>query len=194
MLKLHFLHNDITSTKNTKILIDEFFKTAINLKKIPRQGWKNKLGVTNPESVADHCFSTSIIAMVLSDLQNLDTAKILKMSLLHDLAESITGDLTIDEISKKDKEKLENETMKKIIDNLPHNLSEEYFYIWNEYQERKTDEAIFLHEVDKLEMAFQANIYAKEGIQKQKLQPFSDTARNEIKNKYLSEILSKLLQ
>ena len=184
----------MTPIKNTEILIDEFFKTTINLKKIPRQGWKNKLGMTNPESVADHCFSMSVIAMVLSDLQNLDTTKVLKMSLIHDLAESITGDLTTDKISKKEKEKLENKTMKKIFNNLPDILAEEYLSIWNEYQKRQTNEAVFLHEVDKLEMAFQANVYAKEGIQKQTLQPFFDTAKNEIKNKRLMRILSKLSQ
>jgi len=184
----------MTSIKNSEILIDKFIKTTINLKKIPRQGWKNKLGINDPESVADHCFSVSIIAMVLSDLQNLDTTKVLKMSLMHDLAESITGDLTTDEISKKEKEKLENDTMKKIFINLPDILAEEYLSIWNEYQKRQTDEAVFLHEVDKLEMAFQANVYAKEGIQKQTLQPFFDTARNGIKNKRLIRILSKLSQ
>ena len=86
-------------------MINEFFKITINLKKIPRQGWRNKLRMTNPESVADHCFSMSVIAMVLSDLQNLDTTKVLKMGLMHDLAESITGDLTTNEISKKEKKK-----------------------------------------------------------------------------------------
>jgi len=84
--------------------------------------------------------------------------------------------------------------MKKIFNSLPDSLVEEYLSIWNEYQERQTDEAVFLHEVDKLEMAFQANVYSKEGIQKQKLQPFFDTASNEIKNKRLMEILSKLSQ
>jgi len=73
-------------------------------------------------------------------------------------------------------------------------VSKKYLSIWNEYQERQTDEAVFLHEVDKLEMAFQANVYSKEGIQKQKLQPFFDTASSEIKNKHLMEILSKLSQ
>ncbi len=66
----------MTPIKNTEILIEEFFKTAINLKKIPRQGWKNKLGITNPESVAEHCFSMTFIAMFLSDLNNLDTTKV----------------------------------------------------------------------------------------------------------------------
>ncbi len=84
-------------------MIEEFFKITTNLKKIPRKGWTTKLGISSPESVADHTFSMSTIAMVLSDLQKLDTQKVLKMSLLHDIAESITGDLTPDDISKNEK-------------------------------------------------------------------------------------------
>jgi len=180
--------------ETTKILLDEFFKTTTNLKKIPRQGWKNKLGISSPESVADHSYSMSIIAMVLADLQNLDTLKVLKMALLHDLAESIIGDLTSDEISKKEKEKVENETMKKILNNLPQNLAKNYLRIWYEYQEKQTDESIFVHDVDKLEMVIQAIAYSKEGSQIQKLEPFFKTAKNEIKSKYLQDILNKLLQ
>ena len=84
-------------------MIEEFFKITTNLKKIPRKGWTTKLGISSPESVADHTFSMSTIAMVLADLQKLNTEKVLKMSLLHDIAESITGDLTPDDISKDEK-------------------------------------------------------------------------------------------
>jgi putative hydrolase of HD superfamily len=69
-------------------MILDFFKTAANLKKIHRQGWIEKLSLDSPESVADHSYSMAIIGMVISDLQNYDSEKIIKMILLHDLAES----------------------------------------------------------------------------------------------------------
>ncbi|MBI5859248.1 MAG: HD domain-containing protein, partial [Nitrosarchaeum sp.] len=75
-------------------MILDFFNTSANLKKIPRQGWIDKLSIDNPESVADHTFSMAMMGMIFSDLENYDTEKILKMILLHDLAESITGDIT----------------------------------------------------------------------------------------------------
>ena len=147
-----------------------------------------------PESVAEHCYSMTTIAMVLSDIQNLDTNKIIKMSLLHDLAESIIGDLTSDEISKKEKKLLENKTMEQIFTNLPSSLSNNYLRLWKEYTNYKTKESVFLHEIDKLEMAIQAKIYQNGGISKQKIKPFLNTAKKEIKSKYLHDVLNKFLQ
>ncbi len=132
--------------------------------------------------------------MVLSDLQKLDTQKVLKMSLLHDIAESITGDLTPDDISKNEKIELENKTIDKILGNLPDDLAKNYLTIWNEYNENKSDEAKLVHEVDKLEMVIQALSYANDGIEKEKLEPFVNSAKSQINSKQLKEILDKLLQ
>ncbi|MGE4650712.1 MAG: HD domain-containing protein, partial [Myxococcota bacterium] len=71
----------------------KFFQKVLELKNVPRQGWKEKLEIINPESVAEHSYSTATISMVLSDLKGLNTEKIIKMALLHDLAESIIGDI-----------------------------------------------------------------------------------------------------
>ncbi len=175
-------------------MIEEFFKITTNLKKIPRKGWITKLGISFPESVADHTFSMSTIAMVLSDLQKLDTQKVLKMSLLHDITESITGDLTHEDISKNEKIELENKTIDKILCNLPDDLAKNYLTIWNEYGENISDEAKLVHEVDKLEMVIQALSYANDGIKKEKLEPFINSAKNQINSKQLKKILDKLLQ
>ena len=161
-------------------MIEEFFKITTNLKKVSRKGWVTKLGITNPESVADHSYSMSVIAMILADMQKLDTLKVVKMGLLHDLTESIVGDYTPEEISKNEKIELENKAMIKILNNLPQNLSKNYLSIWEEYQDKKTKEAIFLHEIDKFEMAIQAIQYYNEGVTKEKLKPFFDAAKNEI--------------
>ncbi len=174
-------------------MIEDFFKITTNLKKISRKGWETKLGITNPESVADHSYSMSVIAMILADMQKLDTLKVIKMGLLHDLAESIVGDYTPEEISKNEKIELENKAMIKILNNLPQNLSKNYLSIWEEYQDKKTKEAIFLHEIDKFEMAIQALQYYNEGVTKEKLKPFFDAAKNGINSKEIKEYLAKLL-
>ena len=62
-------------------MIEDFFKTVANLKNISRQGWIDKLSLENPESVADHTFSMAVIGMVISDLENLNSEKVLKMIL-----------------------------------------------------------------------------------------------------------------
>ena len=69
-------------------MIIDFFKIAANLKRVKRQGWIDKLSISSPESVADHSYSMALMGMVLSDLEDYDSEKIMKMILLHDLAES----------------------------------------------------------------------------------------------------------
>ncbi|MGQ0771415.1 MAG: HD domain-containing protein [Nitrososphaerota archaeon] len=171
----------------------EFFQTAIKLKSVQRQGWKDKLGLQNPESVADHCYSMAVIAMVISDQRKLDTVKMIKMSLLHDLAETITGDLTPNQTSKSKKITLEDKAMKKILQSLTESQKAEYWNIWQEYQKNTSEEAKLLHQIDKLEMAIQASKYLQSGFTKNQLAPFFESAQAEIADKDLSKILSKFL-
>jgi putative hydrolase of HD superfamily len=173
-------------------LLEDFFKIILNLKNIQRKGWVVKLGIKNPESVADHSYSMTLMSMIVSELQGLNTNKIVKMSLLHDLAESSVGDFTPEEISKEKKLELENKVMTKILKELPNELIKNYQDIWNEFQLGESNESIFVHEMDKLEMVFQAKHYIDKGFSKEKIQIFIDSANNEIKNKDLKEIVSKL--
>ena len=62
------------------------------LKEIPRSGF-HFLGC-GKESIAEHTFSTTFIAYVLSQLRpDVDALKLISMCLVHDLAEARTGDL-----------------------------------------------------------------------------------------------------
>lgn len=173
--------------------LDEFFSTILKLKTVSRQGWKNKLGLQNPESVADHCYSTATMAMVLSDIKKLDTVKVLKMALLHDLAEAITGDLTPDDITKSKKDELENSAMKNILQSLSEPIKKQYLDLWDEYKQNHTQEAQLLHQVDKLEMALQATEYEKSGISKTALTSFFESAKKGITDSDLQKILQKFL-
>jgi len=175
-------------------LIEDFFKIAIALKNIQRNGWIKQLDLENVESVADHSYAMTIMSMIISDLHAYDSKKTMKMTLLHDLAESQVGDFTPEEISKKQKSEIENTAMEKILETLPSNLKEEYNEIWNEYQSNTTKESNIVHDIDKLEMSFQAIEYFNAGHSKNKIQSFIDTALNEIKNEEIKKILESLLQ
>jgi len=175
-------------------MIEKIFEKVLELKNVPRQGWKEKLEIDNPESVADHSYSVTMLSMILSDVKGLDSEKIIRMALLHDLAESIIGDITPDHIKKNEKVIKENHAIKQILKNLPNNIAESYFEIWNDYQKKLSKEAILLHEIDRLEMAFQAKFYQKNGISKEKLKTFFDTAKIEINDKNLRDILSSVIE
>jgi putative hydrolase of HD superfamily len=63
------------------------------LTRLPRTGWV-LAGVARPESIADHCFETAIIASVLASHpgQDADLGRVLAMALFHDAAEVRLGD------------------------------------------------------------------------------------------------------
>ena len=173
-------------------MLFEFFYIVSELKKVSRKGWQQKVGIEYPESVADHSYMTAIMSMVFSDTDGLNTEKILKMALLHDLAESITGDFMPEEISKKNKKAIENDAMKEVLSKLPSKLVVEYTKLWAEYKQGSSKEASLLHEIDKLEMALQAVKYSSEGFPKDRLKVFLESARKEVKTKERLKILDTI--
>lgn len=170
----------------------DFFNTVANLKTISRQGWIDKLGINNPESVSDHTFSLTVMTLIFAELQKLDTEKAIKMSLIHDLAESKIGDFMPDQLPKIQKNKLETDAMKNILNDLPPNLRNDMFNLWNEFLEQKTPESLLIHDLDKLEMALQAKIYEKRfGCN---IQIFLDSAETQISNPKIKELFMKITQ
>jgi len=174
-------------------MISEFFFQIAGLKKLPRSGWKIKVGLENSESVAEHSYMMSVMAMVLSDLKSLNSIKVIKMSILHDWAESKIGDFMPDEIGYDKKSELENYAMIEILESLPQRLQSDYQNIWNEFLVRDTPEARLVHEIDKLEMALQAKIYEKE-VDPENLKPFIISAVEQIIDPDLKKILVDILK
>ena len=140
----------------------EFLRDAGDLKRIPRTGWV-QAGIKEPESVADHSFRTTLLAMVLSDQMGLDTEKVVRMALIHDLAESRTGDLTP---SQKPDDHSENESnaMAGILGLLPRGLGDRYMVLWEEYETKETPEARLVHNADRIEMLVQALEYEDDAV------------------------------
>lgn len=157
--------------------LDTFFLAALKLKSVKRAGWVSRVKVEPAESVADHTFTMCAVAMVFSDILRLDTERVVKMVILHDLAESVVGDYVPGDVSASEKMRQEKEAMEGILSALPGDVQSSYKQIWNEYVENRTDVAQFVHRVDKLEMAMQAGRYAEQGYDRQLLEPFFNSAR-----------------
>ena len=144
-----------------------FFKTVGKSKRLLRTGWVDNK-VNNPESIAEHSFRTSVLAMTLADKMDypLDKNKLIKMAILHDLGELATGDIIVGrgevlDIEKRDeKEEKEKEGIKEIFELIGE--GSKYASIFQEMITRDTPEAIFFWQIDKLEMAFQALEYEEE--------------------------------
>lgn len=171
-----------------------FFNSVLELKSIRRAGWVLKVQVEDAESVADHTFSMATIAMLLSDMEGWDTHKVIKMVLMHDLAESIVGDYMPGDVTPRQKLAKEKKAMKFILSGLPKEVREEYEEIWLEYLHNRTEIAKFVHRIDKLEMALQAHHYAKQGYADELLTPFFESAKTVVGDAgdVVSEVLKSL--
>ncbi|NWG08852.1 MAG: HD domain-containing protein [Nitrososphaerales archaeon] len=162
-----------------------FIGLAGRLKETPRSGWLRKVRVKKPESVADHTFGTSMLCMILGDMKGLDTPRMLKMALIHDLCESMTGDLTHYGMSGRQelqKRRMEEDAMTKILSLLPKAIKKRYYGLWKEFQDGASLEARLVRDLDKLDMALQALRYEEEGYDKNKLSEFWDSVETSITN------------
>lgn len=137
--------------------LSTLFHKVGKLKSTKRSGWVRHK-VRDPESVADHSYRTAFIAMILGDILKMDTQKLIKMALIHDLAEAVAGDITPhDGLSKEEKHRKEEMGLRQLLKDVPN--GNVYLDLWNEYEEQKTREAVILKNIDKLEMATQAREY-----------------------------------
>ncbi|MBI4016026.1 MAG: HD domain-containing protein [Candidatus Aenigmarchaeota archaeon] len=151
----------------------EFIETIGKLKRTPRTGWV-KEKINNPESVAEHSWRTAVLSLVLAK-PYLDNNKLVKMAVVHDLEEAITGDIIamVKEADKETYNKRGIEAMEKICSIIGNKEGEELLGLFEEYEKLESEEAKFLKQVETLEMLMQAYEYGKEQPEKKAaLQPF----------------------
>lgn len=157
-----------------------FFESVLRLKSVKRAGWVSKAGISNAESVSDHTYSMCAMGMILSDMLGLDTERVMKMIIIHDLAESIIGDYMPNEITREKKRLEERKAMSCILYQVPSVARSSYEMIWQEYQANKTRAAKFVHKLDKLEMAIQSIQYINQGYSSKVLLQFFASARRSL--------------
>lgn len=174
--------------------LQPFFDAVLGLKTVDRAGWAAKAGIKNPESVADHTYSMCAIGMALSDIMGLETEKVLRMTILHDLAESVVGDYMPGQVTTKNKIAQEKRAMKNILSCIPARTRKNFEKAWREYLQNKTREARFVHRIDKLEMALQAARYRKNRAGRS-LEQFFTSAHKAVAtdDDMLTEILKSLM-
>src|SRR2546428_6240224 len=75
--------------------LEDFWRLLERLKLEPRRGWKEKLRLSHVESVADHSYGVAMLCLFQAwSRGGYDLERLLKLALMHDLDEAITGDLT----------------------------------------------------------------------------------------------------
>ena len=120
------------------------------LKEIPRSGY-HFLGAGR-ESVAEHCFSTTFIAYVISKLEpHIDALKLISMCLVHDLAEARTGDLN--PVQKNYVQADEMRALTDAVDGL--DFGGDLTELVREFNANKSKEARLAHDADQLALVLQ---------------------------------------
>src|SRR2546425_6032042 len=159
-------------------------------------GWKQRLRLDRVESVADHSFGVAILALFEGEKRGLDVGALLKLALIHDLEEAITGDLTPRDkrrVSKTSLSRMRTEAIRSIFGTLPEHSQRLYLKLWNDHRTGQTQEARLVKSLDKLEMALQAKEYERRGIDKRKLADFYRSATRQVSDPTLKSALKKIV-
>ncbi len=176
--------------------IEEFWSMTAKLKTEPRRGWIQRLDMRNVESVADHTFGVAMLSLFEGERRGCNMEKILKLALIHDLEEALTGDLTprdkID-FSTDEVAQWKKAAVNRILDRLPTGKREDFGRLWAELRTGRSREAKLVKQLDNLEMAFQARAYQRGGVEREKLANFYRLASRGIKDRTLKNALRQAL-
>jgi putative hydrolase of HD superfamily len=129
---------------------------------LPRTGWLLR-GVVDPESIAEHSYGVAVVAaLIVDDLrargQTVDGERVLRMALVHDIAEAFTGDIPMPAKSDALRTALaeaEETTLAAVLP--PAQLA-----LWKEAEACATLEARIVKAADKLQMIIKALTYTQQ--------------------------------
>lgn len=132
-----------------------FLRAAERLKVVNRSAWTS---AGRPESVAEHTWRVCLMAIVLSAwYRDIDVARLMKLCVLHDLGEAVSGDVPAPEQASYPGDKRHDERRDFIgmLAPLPEPLRREFTSLWDEYHAAETPEARLAKGLDKLETVLQ---------------------------------------
>lgn len=131
------------------------------LKSELRHSW---LSNGRQESVAEHTWRVSLMAMLIEPYldQEIDTAKMLKMIIIHDLVEAEAKDIPAfdtmnNEQLREQKAQKEMKAIQRIRETLKGDLGRDVYNLWIEFEHKQTYEAKVANALDKLEAQIQHN-------------------------------------
>ena len=149
------------------------------LKRLKRTGWVRQ-GIPFPESDADHMHRCAMCALMVVPSsvvqyedeyqlcphyhpQNIDTNRLLRIALTHDVCEALAGDITPYCAPRQvaTKQDVERQAMETIQDMVGTTLGSDLMQWWHEYEQQITPESHYAKDIDKFEMVVQAYEYEK---------------------------------
>ena len=146
--------------------------------------------------MADHTCAVALLAMYEGERRGYDLERILKLALIHDLEEAIMGDLTPQDKASLGPTKVQKDretAIRELLSKLPSKSRASYLKLWTDLKERRSKEARLVHQLDNVEMAFQAHKYGKRMGQR-KMRDFYDSAIKETNDPILKRALATIVK
>ena len=126
----------------------EFLNVIEKLKCNTRHSWTSS---GRQESVAEHSWRLAVMAMLCVDeYPDLDMNKVIKMCLIHDFGEAITGDVPAF-LKTEENEKDEEKAIENLLSLLPFATKEDLSALFEEMKDMSTDEARLYKALDNIE-------------------------------------------
>ncbi len=138
-------------------------------------------------NLAEHHFRVFWIAMVIARNEgDVDTGKIAQMALLHDIAESRAGD--VDYLSRQYVIRNEELGIKDMLSGT--SLEQEFYDLWQEYEERQSIESKIVKDADNLDVDLELAEQAAQG--KTISNEWSDLRSQNVRSKLFTETAKQL--
>ena len=133
----------------------KFLKLAEKLKCNTRHSYTSS---GRHESVAEHSWRLALMALLARDeYPQLDMDRVIRMCLIHDLGEAVTGDIPAFEKTQADTEVEDRAVEEQVAALLPEREREEFLTLFREMNALETPEARLYKAFDKLEALIQHN-------------------------------------
>ncbi|WFE88244.1 HD domain-containing protein [Roseibium porphyridii] len=131
-----------------------FLQAAEQLKDTLRSGTTRK---KRPESTAEHTWRLALMVLVFErELEGLDLQRLIKLCLIHDLGEAISGDVPApSQRQDDDRQERERRDFETLCAPLPKDMRDHLMALWLEYAAAETAEAQLAKAFDKLETMLQ---------------------------------------
>ena len=152
--------NETSVQKKDKL--ERCFEFIIELEKLKAVHRRTKpIGLDRYENSAEHSWQVSLLALVLAKFANekIDVERVIKMLLVHELGEIDADDtFFFDSAGRADAKEKEATGVKRILALLPSETANQFWELWDEYENGDSPEAKYARAIDRV-MPMLQNIY-----------------------------------
>ncbi|KAH8248575.1 hypothetical protein KR032_001046, partial [Drosophila birchii] len=171
----------------------QFMELIGNLKHTKRTGWVLR-DVNDCESISGHMYRMSMLTFLLDGSEGLNQIRCMELALVHDLAESLVGDITpFCGVSKDEKRAMEFKAMEDIC-KLIEPRGKRIMELFEEYEHGQSAESKFVKDLDRLDMVMQAFEYEKRDNCLLKHQEFFDSTEGKFNHPFVKKLVNEIYE